>query len=74
MVGNTIWSPSLQSSCCSDMDDAMPVPDASLLLAHTVLNYDVKMENEGGRPPDLWFASVCIPDRKAKVMFRKRAR
>jgi len=48
--------------------------ELKIMLAHTVLNYDVKMENEGGRPPDLWFASVCIPNRKAKVMFRRHAR
>ena len=48
--------------------------ELKIMLAHTVLNYDVKMENEGVRPPDLWFASACIPNRKAKVMFRRRAR
>ena len=31
-----------------------------IMLAHTVLNYDVKMENEGVRPPDVWLASSCI--------------
>ena len=44
-----------------------------IMLAHTVLNYEVKMENEGVRPPDVWLASSCIPNPKGKVMFRKRA-
>ena len=44
-----------------------------IMLAHTVLDYDVKMENEGVRIPDVWLASSCIPHPKGKVMFRKRA-
>ena len=44
-----------------------------IMLAHTVLNYDVKMENDGVRPADVWLASSCIPDLKGKVMFCKRA-
>ena len=58
----------------------MPVLDATsqacklrIILAHTVLNYDVRMENEGVQPPDVWLASLCIPNPKGKVMFRKRA-
>ena len=44
-----------------------------IMLAYTVLNYDVKMDNEGVRPPDVWLGSSCIPTPKGKVMFRKRA-
>ena len=58
----------------------MPVLDAyfaacklKIMLAHTVLNYDVKMENEGVRPADYWLASSCIPNPKGEIMFRKRA-
>ena len=43
-----------------------------IMLAHTILNYGVKMENEGVRPPDVLLAS-CIPNPEGKVMFRKRA-
>ena len=43
-----------------------------IMLAHVVLNYDVKMENEGVRSPDVWSGSWCIPNPKGKVMFRKR--
>ena len=45
-----------------------------IMLAHIVLNYDVKMENEGVRPPDVWLASSCtMSNAKGKVMFCKRA-
>ncbi|CAL1693826.1 unnamed protein product [Somion occarium] len=42
------------------------------MLAHTVMNYDVKFENEGVRPPNVWFATTVSPDPTAKVLFRKR--
>ena len=44
-----------------------------IMVAHTVLNYDVKMENKRMRPSDVWLASSCIPNPKGKVMFCKRA-
>ncbi|KAJ6559929.1 cytochrome P450 [Mycena capillaripes] len=43
------------------------------MLAHIVLNYDVRLENEGVRPPDQLFDALRIPNQKAKVLFRKRA-
>lgn len=45
----------------------------NIMLAHTVLNDDVKMENEGRQPPDVWLASSCILIPKGQVLFRKRA-
>ncbi|KZT30762.1 cytochrome P450 [Neolentinus lepideus HHB14362 ss-1] len=42
------------------------------MLAHLVLTYDVKMENEGVRPPDRWFGPASGPNATAKVLFRKR--
>jgi len=42
------------------------------MLAHLVLNYDVKLENEGVRPSDMWFMVNCIPNRTAEVLFRRR--
>ena len=44
-----------------------------IMLAHTVLNYDLKMENEGVRTPDVWLTSSCIPNPKGRVMFHKLA-
>ena len=42
------------------------------MLAHLVLNYDMKLENEGVRPPTLELALAIVPNIKAKVLFRKR--
>jgi hypothetical protein len=42
------------------------------MLAHIVTSYDVKMEEEGVRPPNQWFAGVCIPSKTAQVLFRRR--
>ncbi|KZO94410.1 cytochrome P450 [Calocera viscosa TUFC12733] len=41
------------------------------MLAHIVINYDVKMPNEGIRPTDIWFGHHCIPNPNASVLFRK---
>ncbi|KAJ6631929.1 cytochrome P450, partial [Mycena sp. CBHHK59/15] len=42
------------------------------MLAHVVLNYDVRLEHEGARPADRSFATIRVPNRNAKVWFRKR--
>ena len=46
--------------------------ELKLMLAHLVMTYDMKLENEGGRPKDMWVASHCVPNANAKVLFRKR--
>jgi cytochrome P450 len=43
-----------------------------MTFAHVVMNYDVKLENEGVRPKDLWLVTACTPNRNAKIFFRKR--
>jgi hypothetical protein len=45
-----------------------------MMLAHIVYTYDVKFEKEGVRPPNAWLMGACIPNRTAKVMFRKRVK
>ena len=42
------------------------------MLAYLVITYDVKLENEGVRPPNCWFATSCIPNRTGSVLFRER--
>ncbi|KAJ7736199.1 cytochrome P450 [Mycena maculata] len=42
------------------------------MLAHVVINYDVRAEVEGLRPPDDVFGISVIPNRKAKIWFKKR--
>jgi hypothetical protein len=41
------------------------------MLAHVVLNYDLKMDG-GGRPENVWIGRTSLPDPKAQVSFRKR--
>jgi len=42
------------------------------ILAHIVMNYDVKMANGDGRPENVWFGRTSLPNPKAEVLFRKR--
>ncbi|KAJ7878446.1 cytochrome P450 [Mycena leptocephala] len=42
------------------------------MLAHLVINYDVKAEVEGVRPPDMNFGTVTTPSATGKVLFRKK--
>jgi len=46
--------------------------ELKLMFAHLVMNYDMKLENEGERPKDTWVASHCVPNPNAKVLFRRR--
>ncbi|KDQ24036.1 hypothetical protein PLEOSDRAFT_161982 [Pleurotus ostreatus PC15] len=39
------------------------------MMAHVILNYDVKLES-GQRPADEWYGPMCMPSRKAKVLFK----
>ena len=47
--------------------------ELKLMFAHIVMTYDVKLENEGVRPPDMWVMDSCVPNPNANVLFRKRA-
>ena len=42
------------------------------MLAHLVMTYDVKLKEEGCRPPNQWIGVTCVPNRSAQVLFRKR--
>ncbi|KAJ7480630.1 cytochrome P450, partial [Mycena latifolia] len=42
------------------------------MLAHLVVNYDIKAEVEGVRPPNKNFGTFTIPSETGKVFFRKR--
>ena len=46
--------------------------ELKLMFAHIVTTYDVKLEVEGVRPPDMWVTISCIPNPHANVLFRKR--
>ncbi|KAJ6570549.1 cytochrome P450 [Mycena vulgaris] len=42
------------------------------MLAHILINYDVKAETEGVRPPDQCFGPMRLPNPQGKIMIRKR--
>ena len=46
--------------------------ELKLMFAHIVLTYDVKLEIEGVRPPDMWIMTSCFANPNANVLFRKR--
>jgi len=43
------------------------------MLVRVLLTYDIKLEDEGVRPPDKWFTFAQAPNETAGLMFRKRA-
>ncbi|KAJ7086248.1 cytochrome P450 [Mycena epipterygia] len=43
------------------------------MLAHLLINYDVKAETEGVRPPDNVFGLFRLPNPQGKIWIRKRA-
>ncbi|KAJ7066322.1 cytochrome P450 [Mycena amicta] len=48
------------------------VTELKAMLAHLVLEYDIKAEVEGVRPPDEVFGVRAYPNSKGKVFLRKR--
>jgi len=42
------------------------------MLAHMLINYDFRAEKEGVRPSDDVFGIVVLPNRRAKIWYRKR--
>ena len=42
------------------------------LMAHLVVTYDVKLEEDGVIPQPVWFKHTLQPNPSAKVLFRKR--
>lgn len=49
------------------------VAELKTMLAHVLLTYDVKLEQEGVRPADHWFTFTAMPNQTAGLMFRKRS-
>ncbi|KAK7460913.1 hypothetical protein VKT23_008841 [Stygiomarasmius scandens] len=50
------------------------VNELKTLVAHTLLTYDVKLEGDRKEvPKPFWFSRTIMPNRTAKVMFRKRS-
>lgn len=48
--------------------------EIKLILAHMILTYDIKLENDVQTPPPaFWFGYNVVQDSKTKVLFRARA-
>jgi cytochrome P450 len=70
---------SISSICtrpCSPFDDYQgrffAATELKAIMAHVVINYDVKAEVEGVRPPDDVFGTRISPNPVGRVQFRKR--
>jgi len=46
--------------------------ELKVMLAHLILDYDVKMEKEGVRPTNRWVGFNPMPDTRMSVLFRRR--
>jgi hypothetical protein len=68
---NLFWSLVLMSFSSSP-GRFFAANELKAMLAHLVLTYDVKLEDEGVRPTDMWFGGACMPNQTAEVLFRKR--
>ena len=42
------------------------------ILAYIVLNYDLKIDGDGKRPANIYYANEIIPAVDGMVLFRKR--
>ena len=43
-----------------------------MIMAHLLLNYDIKAIEDGVRPKNITLRSVITPDPRAKLLIRKR--
>ncbi|EJD49256.1 cytochrome P450 [Auricularia subglabra TFB-10046 SS5] len=43
------------------------------MMAYMVIHYDMRMAQDGVVPEETWIASALLPDRKARMLFRRRA-
>ena len=42
------------------------------ILAHVILEYDLKLGGDGVRPADVYFGTSVMPAMDGRVLFRKR--
>ena len=42
------------------------------MLAYIVVNYDLKIAGDGGRPPNVYILTSVVPSPKGEILFRKR--
>jgi cytochrome P450 len=46
--------------------------EMKLIIAHLILNYDVRLEQPGVRPPDFVFEANCMPNAQARILLKRR--
>ena len=42
------------------------------MLAYIVVNYDLKIAEDGERPPNMYIGANVVPSPKGEILFRKR--
>lgn len=69
-----VWhSKNIMLTFCCSPGRFFAANELKAMFAHVVMNYDVKVEKEGQRPENLWFANVPVPNPTAQVLCRKRS-
>ncbi|KAK7686510.1 hypothetical protein QCA50_010108 [Cerrena zonata] len=48
------------------------VNELKAMMAHLLMNYDVRFEGDTERPKNIWFSASVSPDPSIKLLFRKR--
>lgn len=51
----------------------MAADEIRLLLAHILVNYDIRPKDDGERPPNWTFKKILFPDMKGMVQLKRRS-
>ena len=51
----------------------MAADEIRLLLAHILMNYDIRPKDHGQRPPNWTFKKILFPDMKGMVQLKRRS-
>jgi cytochrome P450 len=46
--------------------------ELKVMLSHLIQNYDIKLNNGGSRPANMYTGTVCRPDMAASILFKAR--
>ncbi|KIJ41503.1 hypothetical protein M422DRAFT_780281 [Sphaerobolus stellatus SS14] len=46
--------------------------ELKLMMAHIISTYDIKLEQDGVKPPNQWFGLSCMPNPRGSILFRRR--
>lgn len=61
-----------ESDFCSSPGRLFVAAELKSMLAHVLMNYDIKMANGAERPANIRIGQEMLPDATAEVLFRKR--